>query len=96
MVSTPSKVIAFIFALTAFAVAIAAGMFGGDPAESVLSRALVVLVVCQLVGTALGSTVNHVLNEYLKQYETDHPVPDVPSAPAAQGAGTGGSGGGVS
>ena len=96
MVSTPSKVIAFIFALTAFAVAIVAGMFGGDPAESVLARALIVLVVCHLVGAALGSTVNHVLNEFLKKYETDHPVPEVPAAPVAEGAGAGGSGGGVS
>ncbi|MCC6676942.1 MAG: hypothetical protein IT436_07350 [Phycisphaerales bacterium] len=91
--STPSKVIAFVFALTAFAVAIVAGMAGGDAAESVLARALVVLFVCHLIGLALGSTVNHVLNEYLRKYEADHPVPDVPSGPGPTGAGTGGSGG---
>lgn len=92
LVSTPSKVIGFVFALTAFAVAIVAGMAAGDSAENVLPRALMVLFVCHLIGLVLGSVVNHVLNEHLVRYEAEHPIPDV--APTAR-AGTGGASGGA-
>lgn len=92
LVSTPGKVIAFVFAITAFALAIFVGMAAGDSAEAVLGRALLVLFVCHLIGLAIGGAITHVLNEYLRKYEAEHPIPDVVPVKNSNGAEPAGSG----
>ena len=42
------------FALAAFAVAIVAGLASGNPAASVLLRALIAMLICYPVGLAVG------------------------------------------
>lgn len=53
--------------LLAFGVAILAGLYAGNPATIVLTRALVVLVVGALVGQAAGWAAKQVLREHLQR-----------------------------
>lgn len=76
----PNKVIAAIFALTAFALSVVSGMAVGDAAEHVLARAMAAMFVCYLVGMVLGAMITHVLAEHIAKYEKERPIPEV--APA--------------
>lgn len=50
----PSKVIAACSGLSAFAVAMIAGLWSGNPTQVVLGRALACMIVCQLLGMVIG------------------------------------------
>ena len=51
----PTRVIAASLGLGAFAVSIIAGMAADNPIDQVLTRALVALVACVVVGSVLGT-----------------------------------------
>lgn len=51
------------FALTGFAVAISAGLLAQNSAVTVLGRAIVVLIVCRMVGSALGWVLSRIASE---------------------------------
>ncbi len=74
---TLTRVMAGCFALSAFAVAIVAGMAGYGSAADILSRALIAMVLCYPVGMIAGMICERVVNERVAQHELDHPVPDV-------------------
>ncbi len=59
--------------LLAFALAIAAGLYSGNSATTVLSRALVAMVVGLVAARLAGGAMRLVLREYLQQkkYEID-------------------------
>jgi cation transporter-like permease len=50
----PAKVIASTMGLAGFAVALLAGLGADNPTESILGRAIISLLVCHVVGYALG------------------------------------------
>ena len=54
MSRAPSSVIAGCFALAAFAVAVVAGMAGGNSATSILVRALIAMIGCYPIGLIIG------------------------------------------
>lgn len=54
MTGSPAHVIAGCFALSAFAVAIVAGLAAGNAAVSIMLRAVVALVACYPIGLAAG------------------------------------------
>ncbi len=64
-VGVPGRVIAAIFALAAFAVAIVAGLAVGNPPGRILASALVSMVLCQVVGWAVGAIGERVVREHL-------------------------------
>ena len=70
--------IAGIFALAAFAVALVAGTSGGNPAVSVLMRALIAMLLCYPVGYAVGLIAHRVIQEQIEAYVEAHPVPMTP------------------
>lgn len=53
--------------LLAFAVALVAGVYAGNPVTVVLTRALIALVLGTLLGQAAGWTAKLVLREYLQR-----------------------------
>lgn len=53
-VQDTGKLIGASFALTGFSVAVVAGLMSGNPAVTILTRALGALVVCRLLGGFLG------------------------------------------
>jgi len=52
---TPAKVIASTMGLAGFTVAILAGLSADNPTESILGRAVLSMLVCNVVGFLLGS-----------------------------------------
>lgn len=57
--------IAGCFALAAFAVAVVAGLAGGNPSASILLRALSAMIACYPIGLVIGMVCQHVVREHL-------------------------------
>lgn len=72
---SPVKVIAACAGLTAFAIATLAGLAADNPADVILSRALAALVVCYVVGAALGLAMDHAVRAGVEEYKKDRPSP---------------------
>ncbi len=57
------KVVAGVFALAAFTVAIAAGLYAGNAPATVLLRAVFAMVICQCIGALAGFVVDRTIAE---------------------------------
>ena len=68
--------IAGCFALSAFTVAIIAGMAAGNTAASILRRALLALVICYPVGLLVGGVARRVVEEHLATHRAGHSEED--------------------
>ena len=53
-----------VLGLLAFALATLAGVLAGNPAEVILSRSLLGLIIFCLIGLAVGAAAQIVINEY--------------------------------
>lgn len=62
----PANVIAGIFGLSAFLVAIIAGVAAGNPASDILAPALAAMVVLYLVGMWVGASVERIASAYIE------------------------------
>lgn len=78
---TTINVIAGSFALSAFAVAIVAGLAVGNSADVILLRALVAIIASYPIGWAAGAACVHVINARLQAHATSHPIPQPKDAP---------------
>jgi hypothetical protein len=70
-----SRVMAGCFAMSSFAVAIIAGLSGGNPATLILGRALVAMALCYPVGLIVGMICERVIAAHMHDVEQKHPVP---------------------
>jgi hypothetical protein len=72
--------------LGAFATAIIAGLAVDNPADRILSRALISMFVCNAIGMALGLLAERTVVESVETYTAGRPVhehtPDAPAFPA--------------
>jgi tetrahydromethanopterin S-methyltransferase subunit C len=68
-----ASTIAGCFALSAFTVAIVAGLASGNPALSVLWRAIVALLVCYPLGFAVGMVAQHLVQQHIDAHRRAHP-----------------------
>ncbi len=75
-VPPPARVIAGCFAMSAFSIAIISGIFAGNSATMVLSRALVCLFGAYLLGLLAGEILAFAIRDHLRRYLAEHPVPD--------------------
>ncbi len=84
-------------ALSAFSVAIVSGMLADKPIDSILTNALIAMLIGQIAGYALGRLIGAAYAEALRGFEQSNPIPDldgegpspeevVPVAEAAGGA----------
>ena len=64
--SAPSRMIAAIFALAAFVVAVIAGLAAGNPASRVLMVAIMGLIVCYALGSVAGAIGEWVVSEHVR------------------------------
>lgn len=78
-----TKVIAASLALSAFAIAIIAGLVAGNPARTILFNAVVCMILCQLLGMFIGVIAERAVTEHLAAYKSANPVPDAASATSA-------------
>jgi hypothetical protein len=81
--SEPAKVIASIFALAAFAVAIVAGLAAGNTPARVLGTAVGAMVVCQVLGQLVGAVGEWVVNEHVTSERNRHAAESSVARPAA-------------
>ena len=65
---TPTRVIASSMGLSAFAIATIAGLAADNPADSVLMRALVSMIVCHVIGVTLGMIGERAVREGVEKY----------------------------
>ena len=81
----PTKMIAAICGLSGFA--LIAGLAVDNPAEVVLSRAILCMVVLHILGWILGSIGERTVVESLNQYKKANPIPE-DKAPGGGGKST--------
>lgn len=72
----PTKVIAGSLGLTAFSIAIVAGIASRNLSQEILLRALIAMFVCYLVGLVLGMIGERTVEEHVRQYIAARPMPD--------------------
>lgn len=70
------QVVGAISALCGFAVALIAGMAAGNPADTVILRALVAMFVCALVGRAVGAAGFAAIRSHIETFREANPVPE--------------------
>ena len=69
--------IAGSFAMSAFAIAIVAGLGGSNDALTVLSRAVTVLLISYPVGLVAGTVVSKVVRDHVKTLVATRPIPEL-------------------
>jgi hypothetical protein len=74
-VNTNDRLIGSTLALAGFAIAMLAGLFAGNDAITVLSRAIIAMVACRLVGSLISMIYGHVATDHLSRYRAAHPIP---------------------
>ena len=72
---SPVKVIAACSGLSAFSVAMMAGLLADNPADVILSRAVASLFVCYIVGGAVGFVMEQAVAEGVREYKEEKPLP---------------------
>ena len=88
------KTISSLFALAAFGIAVVSGIAAKNSASTVLSNALICMVLCRVLGWFLGATAVKVATNEILAYHRNNPIPDMSTALSGGGgeaARTGGS-----
>lgn len=87
---TITRVIAACLALSAFSIALIAGLAAGNPTPDILLRALIALAACFILGMAIGTVAERIVADHIAR-DTATAEPDrspqgpgtTPAAPAA-------------
>jgi predicted lysophospholipase L1 biosynthesis ABC-type transport system permease subunit len=69
-------VIASCFALLSFAAAIVVGIRAGNTTQTILVRATAIMLVCWVIGLAVGAVAQWAIMEHVGRYKRNHPIPD--------------------
>jgi putative Mn2+ efflux pump MntP len=72
--SLTASTIAGAFSLAAFAVAILAGLSSGNPAASVLLRALIAMIICYPAGMAIGLVAQRLVQSHIDAHRAANPA----------------------
>ncbi|MFI4898267.1 MAG: hypothetical protein ACIARR_10625 [Phycisphaerales bacterium JB059] len=72
---SPTRTISAVMGLTAFSLALIAGWAVHNPLDTVLTRAIIAMVVCYAVGQVIGWAASLVVREHLAQHRAANPVP---------------------
>ncbi len=72
--AVPSRVIATCFALVSFAAALLVGVAAGNTAETIIVRAMVLMIVAWCVGRIVGAIAQRTVDEHIEQYKQQHPI----------------------
>ena len=70
-----TSVVAGVFALSAFMVALLAGLLGGTDVSVILVRAIMALIVCYPVGLLAGALLSKDIEGGLRDHAQANPVP---------------------
>lgn len=80
-----SKLVAAAMGLAGFAVAVVAGLHAGNPSVTILTNAVLALVVCNFIGVMLGSVGDKVIRDHVAKLR---PATGGVATPSKQGGGT--------
>ncbi len=67
-----------VLGLMGFTTALVVGLLAGNPALVILTRAMVAMLVCAVVGRLLGAAGEICVREYVTKYKSDRPQPTKP------------------
>jgi hypothetical protein len=70
-----TSVVAGVFALASFTVALLAGLLGGNDMAVILVRAIIAMVVCYPVGMMAGALLSKVIEDGLRDHAIANPIP---------------------
>lgn len=70
----PTRVISGIVALAGFLVALVAGLAADNPADVVLTRALLAMLACNLLGAIVGAVAHWIGTEHVERFKQLHPI----------------------
>jgi len=70
-----SRVVAASFALCSFAAAALVGVAAGNTAVTILWRATLIMLACWAIGLAVGAVAQRTIEEHLRQFKAEHPIP---------------------
>ncbi|MEM7626425.1 MAG: hypothetical protein AAF333_12585 [Planctomycetota bacterium] len=84
MLTITSRVIATCFALTSFASALFVGAAAGNPFNTVLLRAVFIMVGCYVVGLVIGGIAQYTVDRHIETYKRENPIPETHGRHAAQ------------
>jgi hypothetical protein len=70
-----TSVVAGMFALAAFTVAVLAGLMGGNDMVVILVRAMIALIVCYPLGMMAGALISKVIAEGVRDHAGANPIP---------------------
>lgn len=73
--ATPAKIAAGCCALGAFSVAIIAGLAADNPADVILTRAIISMFVCYLIGVGIGHAGSLAIDEGVRAHRAANPTP---------------------
>lgn len=71
-----TSVVAGVFALSSFTVAVLAGLLGGNDMTVILVRAVLALTVCYPVGMLAGALLSKVMEDGLRDHAQANPIPN--------------------
>ncbi|RMH19953.1 MAG: hypothetical protein D6698_05080 [Gammaproteobacteria bacterium] len=68
--------IASCFSLVCFAAAIVVGIHVGNTPQTVLLRAVLVMIICWPIGYLVGLVAQRAIMDQINRYKQEHPIPD--------------------
>lgn len=74
------KTISSLFALSAFGIAVVAGIAAGNSASAILANALFCMVLCRILGGLIGIAAARVTASEIATFHAANPIPDVNAA----------------
>ena len=83
IVREPTRVIASVFSLCGFLVAVLAGWRAGASTGTILLNAVLAMIVCKAVGLLVGWMGQTVIKDFLIAHRNANPVPSVREAERA-------------
>ena len=74
----PQRVFSGILGLSGFITAAVVGLGAGNPGALILTRALLAMLACAIVGRILGSAGETCVREFIRVYKRRFPIPSMP------------------
>lgn len=74
----PARLISGVLGLMAFVLACVVGLLAGNPGFVILTRAILAMLVCALVGRFLGIVGEVCVREFVERYKSERPRPRKP------------------
>ena len=65
--------------MAAFTVAILSGLHAGQPADAILWRAILSIMICYPAGLVIGLVGRAAVTDHVQEYQAAHPAPDLNS-----------------